>query len=511
MLKHLITTITSNTYIGYGLCTIGITVLLLATLCSMQAAVGGGGGGRVHRAPPAWDPANANTYSFREWSQDLQTWSIAHPDIAPAQQTANVILQLGGAARNLVRNMSYQDMTVGGMLDGVQVDPMTFLISHLAAHFAPLGEESRLTAMTELMQFQRNPGEAIDALLTRFMGVQHRAQQGANVVPNIEMNTWLLLRACGVNATQLLQLLQPFQNRYPNTAAEFHNLQLTLRRMGHIIEGSPQNLASQLRSPPNGQGAGTFMAQTAPAAEDPWHSAGQPDPWGYGNPAATPAPAFPTMPADDSSDDTATVSTEGEPDYSEVAHLPPAQVDEQLFWAYERSKRNWRTHMRKPTRRVRKFVKHNPRTKGKGRGSGKGKGRFSFLAEMTDRDVEDIFYGGKGKNKGKNGKGKRRSSGKGFGRTTNPRGRDGTVMTCSICGSEAHFRAQCPSAQNSPATAGLAVDQASASYQVGPLSGITTGYLAFPTMEEIQQVADLPVPTTPPRPLSLERDMDIDE
>ena len=85
------------------------------------------------------------------------------------------------------------------------------------------------------------------------------------------------------------------------------------------------------------------------------------------------------------------------------------------------------------------------RTKGKGKG-GKGWSRYTFLADMPDQEYDDVFYGGKGSSKGK-----RRSFAKGKGRRTNPRGRDGEVMKCSqrlpsgaICGSETHFRAQCP-------------------------------------------------------------------
>jgi hypothetical protein len=64
-------------------------------------------------------------------------------------------MQLGGAARDLVRNLSYQEITVGGTLNGVMLDPVTYLTTQLAMHFAPLGEEVRLTAMSELVNFHR--------------------------------------------------------------------------------------------------------------------------------------------------------------------------------------------------------------------------------------------------------------------------------------------------------------------------------------------------------------------
>ena len=63
---------------------------------------------------------------------------------------------------------------------------------------------------------------------------------------------------------------------------------------------------------------------------------------------------------------------------------------------------------------------------------------------MADVEVDSVFFGGKGKSKGK-----RRSTGKGQGRRKNPRGSDGEIMLCGICGSDEHFRAQRPRQQNS--------------------------------------------------------------
>ena len=66
----------------------------------------------------------------------------------PAQQASAIIFELGGAARELARNMSYQDLTQGGVISGQQCDAVTFLTNHLAQQFAPLGEEDRLQALT---------------------------------------------------------------------------------------------------------------------------------------------------------------------------------------------------------------------------------------------------------------------------------------------------------------------------------------------------------------------------
>ena len=92
--------------------------------------------------------------------------------------------------------------------------------------------------------------------------------------------TWLLLKAIGINSCQLISTLQPLQGRFPNTEAEFEQMCMTLRRMGHILEHTPGNLASALKSPPSsafptwGQDAQSNSAYLA-VQTDPWASGGR--------------------------------------------------------------------------------------------------------------------------------------------------------------------------------------------------------------------------------------------
>ena len=85
---------------------------------------------------------------------------------------------------------------------------------------------------------------------------------------------WLLLKACGVNHNQLLSILQPFQGRFPNTEAELNAMQMTLRRMGHILESAPGNIAAQLRTPGQRTDSRFFFANP----DDGWGQQNQ-DPW----------------------------------------------------------------------------------------------------------------------------------------------------------------------------------------------------------------------------------------
>ena len=74
--------------------------------------------------------------------------------------------------------MSWQELTQGGNIGGQHLDPVTFLLTQLAAHYAPFGEEQRVSGMTELMSFHRLPNERTDALVARYRTLRWRAAQG---------------------------------------------------------------------------------------------------------------------------------------------------------------------------------------------------------------------------------------------------------------------------------------------------------------------------------------------
>ena len=106
----------------------------------------GKGRGRGIGLPPAWGPDMERSYPFRTWVQDLVIWGIASSEMDPPQQCAQIITVLEGAARDLARNLSHDQLTTGGTLGGQQLDPVSYLLAILASHFAPLGEEARLRA-----------------------------------------------------------------------------------------------------------------------------------------------------------------------------------------------------------------------------------------------------------------------------------------------------------------------------------------------------------------------------
>ena len=94
---------------------------------------------------------------------------------------------------------------------------------------------------------------------------------------------WLVLKACGTNSQQFLQLLQPYQGRFPNSEAEYNALAMSLRRMGHILEDTTGNVSNQLRTAPQ-RGIFTEAPTFVQMDGDPWQAGNDPwqsgrDPW----------------------------------------------------------------------------------------------------------------------------------------------------------------------------------------------------------------------------------------
>ena len=406
-------------------------------------------GSHSTRQPPRWDPSMEQSLPFRTWVQDLMLWTIC-TDLEPHQQCAAIISQLGGAARELARNITPQEVYNGGVINGVRLDPVSFLLHGLQVRFAPLDEETRLRATQDMLAFTRRAGETIDALISRFELTRARARTEGGGTLGVETAALLLLRACGVNTQQFQVLTQPFGLRLPSTEAELAQMCHHLRRMGHIVERHPQSIASGLRGPQASQQAFVAEADTGSSAGgDMWSSEAPSFNMGQWSAGGETDWAFAAVNVGDGGSDTdsATSSDDDAPmDVGDLRGMTNAQADEYLFGEYQNAKRRWRRFTGKPVRALRKVVKR--------KGKGKGKGRHSYL-NLSDALQQSAYFKGKGKGG--------RSSGKGFGRRTNPCGRDGEPLKCSTCGSSYHLRARCPRRPDSAAPASQSSSAAGAS------------------------------------------------
>ena len=134
------------------------------------------------------------------------------------------------------------------------------------------------------MEFKRHSGEGTDQLIARFRTMRWASLQGqAGINMSWEGYTWILLRFVGARPDQLIQVLQPFNNRFPSTEPEFEQMCMTIRRMAHIIENTPGNLSATIRNSTSAfpTWGGSSSSHGPPQQYYPVQS---PDPWTHDDP-----------------------------------------------------------------------------------------------------------------------------------------------------------------------------------------------------------------------------------
>ena len=116
-----------------------MAVSVILSVFALMWQPGGANSGNA-RFPPRWELGSSTL--LRAWTQDLMLWTISS-DAELHQQCALVISQLGGAAREVARFIST-------------------VLHGLSVRFGPLGDEVRLRAVQNLLNFGRRPGEGTD-------------------------------------------------------------------------------------------------------------------------------------------------------------------------------------------------------------------------------------------------------------------------------------------------------------------------------------------------------------
>ena len=445
---------------------VAMLILTITAICYMHHE-------HRDRGPPIWGPHMQDQFPFRRWTREVMLWSIRE-EMPAARKAAWVATNLRGGAKELIDTLPPQAILNGGLINGVNVAPMTFLLHSLSERYSALGEESRMKAMVEMMNLSSQPREKIDDMLTRFDIVRHRASIEGNLGMNTQATSWILLRACRCSDEQLMRLLQPTNGLFPANDAEYSQLCIQLRRVGHILENNTGNIASLLRNN-NPNATPTFFQNVI---EDSNHTTsaymmdvGEP---GHNYSLVPQQDMFSPMTGTyygeeaelDSGTDSDTISSLGD-----TLHPPASgstqEAGQEIFWAYQQAKSRWRQYMNKPTRKVRRFVRGKGKSKGKGRLPTHGhRSVNTFLTNIHAAGQTSSVFFGKSKGKGKKGK----SSGLGFGRRKNPKGKDGKTMECHNCGSDEHLIRDCPKQPTSSGT--LTIQRADQSNQnVGYMSG----------------------------------------
>ena len=432
------------------------------------------------KVPPAWSVERNQHYSLRSWISDLIMWSTA-TDVEPQRMGPIAALQVSGSAKELVREIPPDQLANGGVdpVTGNQITGLMMLVQTLARRYMPLEQEMSTRAISDFMNFDRIPGESIDALLVRFDVLRARAQQRGGFGINHGGLSWILLRSLRLNAEQTDRLLQFIGGALPHNDAEMGMLIERIRRQGHLFEGG-------LRHPGHQAGVGdpgNYHAQQNAYSYFPtFGTAPDPNASAFGSSCAGFPPANAAREGmaglhaqgtyasgfdadmermagnvgvgddgqcshcglyfEDDDMSSATESDTGSYD-ADAAAYATVEVDGQtrhdddaranaLYQDYVMARRRWRRYTGKPPRRYRRFgFKHRPRFQAKLDKGPYARTYSTFLPQGA-------FAGGKGKGKG-NPNGFRRGPG-----ALNPRGKDGQIMKCAKCGSTSHLWRKCP-------------------------------------------------------------------
>ena len=89
--------------------------------------------------PPSYDPAYEHQRSFRIYFQKLEPWAVLATEagLDTGQQCVSIIKQLRGNALPLALSSTYEELTQGGDIHGIGIEPVTYLLTKLANAYVP--------------------------------------------------------------------------------------------------------------------------------------------------------------------------------------------------------------------------------------------------------------------------------------------------------------------------------------------------------------------------------------
>ena len=216
-------------------------IICWTVACMMRPGDNGNGRNDRHRdIPPFYDPSNAR-YNLRSWLIDLNLW-VCQTTRPVHSQAAAILEQLGGTARIIGRQMSTHEIMNGGQINGMHVDPVSYIVLALHMQFGQLQTENQLIAMTEFFAFERRNNESINEVLARYDIVRHRAAEEGDFQMDVTGCCLQLFRALHIETPRIVQLLRPFGGTFPQNEEQFQQMLSQLRVEGRILENIPGNI-----------------------------------------------------------------------------------------------------------------------------------------------------------------------------------------------------------------------------------------------------------------------------
>eukprot|EP00971_Amphidinium_carterae_P009267 182995-Amphidinium_carterae.1 len=416
------------------------------------------------KVPPAWDPAWESSYSFRQWMRDILLWATA-TDVPVQSQAAAVCMRLGGAAKELTKEVDISTLQNGATVDMQDGNPprhlngLAVLLRGLSKRFAPENGEQSVKALANVMAFSVASHESVDEVLSRFEVLMSRAADEANFVAQPQAKAWMLMSGLRLPPEEWMHLLHPLNGKLPTTDNEYTQLVQFIRRRGRVHQHGSIALAAQkakaggraatyMTWSPEEQGVSSYLGTGSAEGNSSlsWLGGGSKDdplwtrdPW-----TSTNADASMWYEDDDVSSSATEEDMEQQNLSAYLTGVPENMHGDVLWQEYVMARARWRQFTGKYSRANRRFQRHDRKGKGKRKEKGKGRGKGNYHLESAEpyptADVEAYMKG----------------RGKGKGSKRNPKGPDEKVMKCHNCGSEEHLVRDCPEGQQ-PTRAFLAL------------------------------------------------------
>eukprot|EP00971_Amphidinium_carterae_P131399 2602497-Amphidinium_carterae.1 len=182
------------------------------------------------KVPPAWDPASASRYSFRDWKCDIELWLLG-TELAVEKQGGAIALQLSGEAREIARNINKQSLRQGVQDDsGARITGAQYLLEELERKLGPQQQSKAIESLQSYFGFQRKRGELVDSVLSRFATTYSRASVEGGLTISQAGRAYKLMEVLGLQNQELLVFLGPFDGALPSTDTQYGDFIEHVRR-----------------------------------------------------------------------------------------------------------------------------------------------------------------------------------------------------------------------------------------------------------------------------------------
>ena len=176
-------------------------------------------GDGVLRCPP-WGPEGS--VPFREWTRQLYPWlNLTSGRYTASNQAAAIQRGVTGAAQTLLIRVPPQFIQNGAIINGMQTDPITFLLYLLGNRWENTEDERIITDGNALLDFVVHPHEKFDAIITRWDIARKTAEDVGNGMNNFHMLTWWLFRKLHLKAETVVDILRDLDGKMPRTEEQY--------------------------------------------------------------------------------------------------------------------------------------------------------------------------------------------------------------------------------------------------------------------------------------------------